>query len=51
VLQAFEHHRVRETGSGSFYRVSAPLTPAFAEACAALAADLAYQPVDEIVVA
>lgn len=42
VLQAFEHHRVRETGSGSFYRVSAPLTPAFSDACTAMVAALGY---------
>ena len=42
VLQAFEHHRVREDGSGSYYRVSAPLTPALLAACAELVAALAY---------
>ncbi len=42
VLQAFEHHRVRENGSGSYYRVSAPLTPALLAACTAMVAALDY---------
>jgi protein-tyrosine-phosphatase/predicted ATP-grasp superfamily ATP-dependent carboligase len=42
VLQAFEHRRVREDGSGSYYRVSAPLTPALLAACAELVAALSY---------
>ena len=42
VLQAFEHHRMREDGSGSYYRVSAPLTPALLDACAGLVAALEY---------
>jgi protein-tyrosine-phosphatase/predicted ATP-grasp superfamily ATP-dependent carboligase len=42
VLQAFEHHRVREDGSGSYYRVSAPLTPALLAACTGLVAALHY---------
>ncbi|MDR3418102.1 MAG: ATP-grasp domain-containing protein, partial [Nevskia sp.] len=42
VLQAFEHHRMREDGSGSYYRVSAPLTPALLNACAGLVAALEY---------
>ncbi len=42
VLQAFEHHRVRETGSGSFYRVSAPVTPALGAACAAMVEAVGY---------
>ena len=42
VLQAFEHHRVREDGSGSYYRASAALTPALLDACTALVAALHY---------
>jgi protein-tyrosine-phosphatase/predicted ATP-grasp superfamily ATP-dependent carboligase len=42
VLQAFEHHRVRENSSGSYYRVSAPLTPALLAACTELVAALGY---------
>ncbi len=42
VLQAFEHHRVREDGSGSYYRVSAALTPALLTACTGLVAALHY---------
>jgi protein-tyrosine-phosphatase/predicted ATP-grasp superfamily ATP-dependent carboligase len=42
VLQAFEHHRVREDGSGNYYRVSAPLTPALLAACTELVAALSY---------
>ena len=42
VLQAFEHHRVREIAGASFYRVSAPLTPDLTRACAAIVAALHY---------
>ncbi len=42
VLQAFEHHRVREDGSGSYYRVSAAVTPALLAACTKLVAALHY---------
>jgi len=42
VLQAFEHHRVREDGSGSYYRISAPLTPDLLAACGALVEALEY---------
>lgn len=42
VLQAFEHHRVHENGAGSFYRVSAALTPALERACADMVAAVAY---------
>jgi protein-tyrosine-phosphatase/predicted ATP-grasp superfamily ATP-dependent carboligase len=42
VLQAFEHHRAREIAGASFYRHSAPLTPALNEACAAILAALEY---------
>lgn len=42
VLQAFEHHRVRENVSGSYYRVSAPLTPALEKSCADIIAALEY---------
>ncbi len=42
VLQAFEHHRVREDSGGSFYRVSATLTPKLVDACAAIVAALDY---------
>ena len=42
VLQAFEHHRVREDGSGSYYRVSAAPTPALLAACTGLVAALRY---------
>lgn len=42
VLQAFEHHRVRENEAGSYYRVSAPLTPALEQASAAMVAALGY---------
>lgn len=42
ILQAFEHHRVRENESGSYYRVSAPLTPALEGCCAAMVAALGY---------
>jgi protein-tyrosine-phosphatase/CelD/BcsL family acetyltransferase involved in cellulose biosynthesis/predicted ATP-grasp superfamily ATP-dependent carboligase len=43
VLQAFEHHRQRETGSsGSFYRMSASLTPELEKSCADMVAALGY---------
>jgi protein-tyrosine-phosphatase/predicted ATP-grasp superfamily ATP-dependent carboligase len=42
VLQAFEHHRVRENGGASFYRVSAPLTPDLVQACEAIITALRY---------
>lgn len=42
LLQAFEHHRVREIAGASFYRVSAPLNPALVRACAAIVAALDY---------
>jgi protein-tyrosine-phosphatase/CelD/BcsL family acetyltransferase involved in cellulose biosynthesis/predicted ATP-grasp superfamily ATP-dependent carboligase len=43
ILQAFEHHRQREIGSGgSFYRVSAPLTPELEKGCADMVAALEY---------
>lgn len=42
ILQAFEHHRVRERAGASFYRVSAPLTPALVQACQAMLAALSY---------
>ena len=42
VLQAFEHHRVRERAGASFYRISAPLTPELLQACEALVAAVPY---------
>ena len=42
VLQAFEHHRVRELAGASFYRVSALLTPALTRACEAIVAAVPY---------
>jgi protein-tyrosine-phosphatase/predicted ATP-grasp superfamily ATP-dependent carboligase len=42
VLQAFEHHRVREFAGASFYRVSAPLATELAQGCAAMVAALRY---------
>ena len=42
VLQAFEHHRVRETGAGSYYRISAGLTPELERSCADIVAALSY---------
>jgi len=42
VLQAFEHHRVREEDGGSYYRISAPLTPALLQACEAMVGALRY---------
>ncbi len=42
VLQIFEHHRVRETVAGSYYRVSAALTPALVAEAEAIVAALDY---------
>jgi predicted ATP-grasp superfamily ATP-dependent carboligase/protein-tyrosine-phosphatase len=42
VLQAFEHHRVREISGASFYRCSAPLNPSLLAACEKLVAALEY---------
>jgi len=42
VLQAFEHHRVREDSSGGYYRVSAAIDPALLAAASAVAQALAY---------
>jgi protein-tyrosine-phosphatase/predicted ATP-grasp superfamily ATP-dependent carboligase len=42
VLQAFEHHRVREIAGASFYRCSAPLTVDLVEACEAIVGALDY---------
>ncbi len=42
ILQAFEHHRVREDQSGSYYRVSVAPTPALHACCAAMVAALDY---------
>jgi len=42
VLQAFEHHRVRELAGASFYRISAPLTPELTRACEAIVAAVPY---------
>ena len=42
LLQAFEHHRVREIAGASFYRRSAPLTPDLVRACEAITAALEY---------
>jgi protein-tyrosine-phosphatase/predicted ATP-grasp superfamily ATP-dependent carboligase len=42
VLQAFEHHRVREIAGASFYRVSAPLTLEMMSACEAIVAAVPY---------
>lgn len=42
VLQAFEHHRVRELSGSSFYRISAPLTPEMAAACEAIVSGVPY---------
>ena len=40
ILQAFEHHRVREFAGASFHRRSAPLTPDLAGACDTIVANL-----------
>ena len=42
VLQAFEHHRVREVAGASFYRHSAPLSAELLAACEAIVASLDY---------
>jgi protein-tyrosine-phosphatase/predicted ATP-grasp superfamily ATP-dependent carboligase len=42
LLQAFEHHRVREIAGASFYRRSAPLTPELVQASEAIVAALDY---------
>lgn len=42
VCQAFEHHRAREVGGASFYRVSAPLDPEHQRACQLMLAELNY---------
>lgn len=42
VLQAFQHHRVREDSSGGYYRVSAPLSPALVTACESIVSVLSY---------
>lgn len=42
LLQAFEHHRVREEAGASFYRVSAPLTPDLVQACESIVAATSY---------
>ena len=42
VLQAFQHHRVREIAGESFYRHSAPLSPEFVAACEAIVAGSDY---------
>jgi protein-tyrosine-phosphatase/predicted ATP-grasp superfamily ATP-dependent carboligase len=42
LLQAFEHHRVREMDGASFYRRSAPITPELVDAARLLIAALDY---------
>jgi protein-tyrosine-phosphatase/predicted ATP-grasp superfamily ATP-dependent carboligase len=42
LLQAFEHHRVREIAGASFYRCSAPLTSELLQACEAMIVSLTY---------
>ena len=42
LLQAFEHHRVHERSGSSFYRVSAAPMPDLVQACAAIAAAIAF---------
>jgi protein-tyrosine-phosphatase/predicted ATP-grasp superfamily ATP-dependent carboligase len=42
VLQAFEHHRVRELAGASYYRISAPLTPELTRASEAIVAAVPY---------
>lgn len=42
VLQAFEHHRVRERGGASFYRISAPLSPDLLRGCEAITGGVPY---------
>jgi protein-tyrosine-phosphatase/predicted ATP-grasp superfamily ATP-dependent carboligase len=42
VLQAFQHRREREDASGSYYRVSAPLSPELVAACDSMVFALSY---------
>lgn len=42
ILQAFQHARVREDASGSYYRVSVPIDPAYRAAVAAMVGALDY---------
>ena len=42
LLQAFEHRRVHERSGSSFYRVSAAPTPDLVQACASIAAAIAF---------
>ena len=42
LLQAFEHHRVREQSGSSYYRISAALNPDLVQACAAVAGAIQY---------
>ena len=42
VLQAFEHHRVRERSGASFYRISAPLSPDLLHGCEAIVRAVPY---------
>ena len=42
VLQAFEHHRVREQSGSSFYRVSAALSADLVRACAAIVQEAGF---------
>ena len=42
ILQAFEHHRVRELDGSSYYRKSAPIDPSRLDAVSKLVADSSY---------
>lgn len=42
VLQAFEHHRIRELSGASFYRISAPLSSDLLRGCEAIVAGVPY---------
>lgn len=42
LLQVFEHHRVRESGSGSYYRISAAPSADLVKACTAIVSSLKY---------
>lgn len=42
IIQAFEHHRVREIAGASFYRISAALKPDLVGACASIVGALQY---------
>ena len=42
LLQAFEHHRIREVAGASFYRCSASLNPDLVQACEMITAALEY---------